>query len=85
MKALASLGTAAHAALAIVVAATTSGQSAYSMLFPSGPVSAQRQLDMLYHPYASVAGAMFPGIVGGFVFFAVLRWLAKKNERKISS
>lgn len=85
MKALAQLGTGAHIAIAIVFTAMFSGRAAYTTLYPSAPISVWEQEDMFYHPYASVAGAMFPGIVAGLVIFAVLRWLGKKDGRKISN
>jgi hypothetical protein len=82
MKALAQLGMAAHIAIAILVTAILSGQAAYRTLYPGGPISAQQYADLTYHPYASLVGAMTPGVIAGLVAFAALRWPRRKVTPK---
>jgi len=85
MKALAQLRIGAHIAIAVAIAAGTSGRAVFSTLYPSAPISAQEHVDMTQHPYASLAGAMLPGVVAGLLSFVVFRWLAKKNDPNISN
>lgn len=85
MKALSQLGIAAHIATAILIVAVLGGRAAYVTVYPGPNVSVQQHADFTYHPYASVAGAMLPSVVGGLIVFAGLRWLAKKNGPNISN
>lgn len=85
MKAIAQLGMVAHIAIAIMVTVILSGQAAYRTFYPDGPISAQQYADMTYHPYASLAGAVLPGVIAGLIVFAALRWQRRKNVHKISN
>ena len=90
MKALAKLSGRARLIFVVALFAVISGPPVYRTIYyrtayPEFSLSPQQYADLTQHPYASVLGAAFPGVLAALVAYGILAWLAKKNDTKISN